>query len=134
MDITKFILASLIGGVVLFLLGGLFYAVLFMDYFNAVAAPGVYKAEPVMWSILIGELFAGAFLSLIFTRWASIKTFVTGLKNGALIGIILGLGMGFTFYGAANMYDIPSMLFDAVLGAIRFGIAGGFIGWFLGRK
>ena len=134
MDTTKFILASLIGGVVLFLLGGLFYAVLFADYFNSVAAPGVYKLEPTMWAIFIGELFSGTLLGLIFTRWAAIKTFATGLKNGAIIGLILGLAIGFTFYGAANMYDIPSMLLDAVLGAIRFGIAGGVVGWFLGRK
>jgi len=134
MDTTKFILASLIGGVVLFILGGLFYAVLFMDYFNSVAAPGLYKIEPTMWAIFVGELLSGSLLALIFSKWAAIKTFVTGLKSGSLIGIILGLGMGFTFYGAANMYDLPSMLFDAILGAIRFGIAGGVIGWFLGRK
>jgi len=91
MDAKKVIMASLAGAVTLFLLGFIFYGVLLMDFFNnaAGASASVYRQEPILWAIFLGELSTAALVTIIFGRWASIKTFMGGLKGGAIIGLLL---------------------------------------------
>ncbi len=136
MDTKKLTLGSLAGAVTLFLLGFVFYAVLLESFFNeaAGASASVYKAEPTLWAIFVGELLMAVLVATIFLRWATISTFMGGLKGGAIIGTLLGLGFAFTMFGTTTMMSLPAILVEGVVSAIRFGIAGGVIGWVLGRE
>jgi len=136
MDAKKAIMASLAGAVTLFLLGFIFYGVLLMDFFNNAAgsSANVYRQEPILWSIFLGELSTAALVTIIFGRWASIKTFMGGLKGGAIIGLLMGLGINLVFYGTTTLGTLASTLVDPVISVIRLGIAGGVIGWVLGKE
>ena len=111
MDAKKFIMAMLAGAVTLFLLGYVFYVALLADFFMKAAgsAAGTFRQEPILWSIFLGEAAMAALITLIFGRWASIKTFTGGLKAGAIIGILAGLSINFVFYGTTTLGTMPPL-------------------------
>ncbi|MGC4041772.1 MAG: hypothetical protein QM710_13550 [Flavobacterium sp.] len=88
MNAKNFIVGGIVGGIVDYLLGWLFYGILFMDALGG--------KEPVnMLFIFLGCLSFGFLVSYIFTRWAHITTATTGLKAGAVLGLFSGLQSNF---------------------------------------
>ncbi|WP_424963309.1 DUF1761 domain-containing protein [Ekhidna sp.] len=132
------VLATLVGFVVLFLLGWLFYGILLMDFYetNSGSASNVMRAEEDMiwWALILGNLLQAYFLVYIFSKWEGIDTFGNGFKGGAIIGLILGLAMNLTMYGTSNMMNLTSALVDPIVSMVMMGITGGVIGVMLGRK
>lgn len=136
MDIKKLTLAAVAGGITMFILGGLFYEVLLKGFFMDAAgqAAGAYRAEPIIWAIILGELSFATLVAYIFQRWATIKTFMGGLKGGAVIGLLIGLGINLVFYGTTTLMEGAAVIVDPLITVIRLALAGGVIGWLLGRE
>lgn len=86
MNAKKFLVSGVVGGIINFLLGWLFYGIIFMDQFP------VKEGEVMnMTLIALGSLVWGLFVAYIFTKWAHISTWSTGLQAGAIIGLFLAL-------------------------------------------
>jgi hypothetical protein len=138
MDAKKRIMATLAGFVVFFFMGFLLYGMLLMDFFmaNAGSATGVYRedAEMVWWALALGNLLQSYLLVYIFSKWANITTFASGLQAGAMIGLILGLGYDLTMYGTSNISNLTATLVDPLVVAVMMGVTGGVIGLVLGKK
>ena len=132
------VLATLVGFVVIFLLGWLFYGMLLMGFYeeNAGSATNVMRAEEdmVWWALILGNILQAYFLVYIFGKWEGMNTFGAGFKGGAIIGLILGLSMNFIMYATSNMMNLTSALVDPFVSMIMMGITGGVIGVMLGRK
>lgn len=135
MDAKKFIMATLAGGVTLFCLGYVFYEALLGDFFKSAAGDSAaLRQEPIIWAIFVGETVIAAVLTMIFGRWAAIKTFVGGAKAGAILGVLLALGINFTLFGTTTMMTmVAAVVVDPLISLVRLGVAGGVIGWVLGR-
>ena len=132
------ILATLVGFVVLFLLGWLFYGFLLMDFYadNAGSATGVYREDDQMiwWALILGNIMQAYLLVYIFGSLGNVTTFGNGLKVGAIIGLILGLAFNLNMYATSNIMNLTSALVDPIVSTIMMGITGGDIGMMLGRK
>ena len=138
MTIKNRILATLVGFIVLFLLGWLIYGMLLMDFYgnNAGSASGVMRMEDEMiwWALILGNLFQTYLLVYIFGSWANITTFSDGLKAGAIIGLLMGLAFNLSMYGTSNLMNMTSALVDPIVSAVIMAITGGVVGFMLGRK
>lgn len=138
MDAKKRILATLVGFVVFFLLGWLFYGFLLMDFYatNSGTATNVMRAETdmVWWALILGNLFQAYFLVYIFGKWANITTFGGGFSAGLTLGLILGFAFNLGMYGTMNISNLTASLVDPFVSGIMMAITGGAIGWILGRK
>ena len=135
MDTKKFLIGSLVGGIVLFLLGFLFYVALLGPFFETHSGGGSFaKDPPNMLFIILGNLATAALLSYIFSKWAGIKTAATGLQAGAVIGLLSGLGYDLIMYGTADLMDITGTIVDVIIYTIMLAVAGAAIGWYLGRN
>ena len=138
MTIKNRLLATLVGFVVLFLLGWLVYGMLLMDFYanNAGSATGVMRTEDefIWWALILGNLFQAYLLVYIFGNWANITTFSDGLKAGAIIGLIMGLAFNLSMYGTSNLMNMTSALVDPLVSAFNMAITGGVVGFMLGRK
>lgn len=138
MDAKKRILATLVGFVVFFLLGWLFYGFLLMDFYsdNSGTATNVMRAETdmVWWALIVGNVFQAYFLVYIFGKWANITTFGGGFSAGLIIGLILGFAFNLSMYGTMNISNLTITLIDPFVSGIMMAITGGAIGWMLGRK
>lgn len=132
------LLATLVGFIVLFLLGWLIYGMLLMDFYgnNSGSASGVMRAEDefIWWALILGNLFQAYLLVYIFGNWANITTFSDGLKAGAIIGLTMGLAFNLSMYGTSNLMNLTSALVDPFVSAVMMAITGGVVGFMLGRK
>ena len=86
MNTKTFLIAGLVGGIVDWLVGWLFYGILLVDFF-----PQPQDSTKTMVCILAGCLTFGFFISYIYNKWAKISTAKTGAKAGAIIGLFMGL-------------------------------------------
>ncbi len=138
MGTNKILIAGLIGGLTAFILGWLFYGTLLMGFFekNAGTATGVNRPmeDMVWWAMILGHLAYGYLFALIYGRWASISTFVTGAKAGAVIGGLMALTFDMIMYGSTNISNLTAALVDVVVMAVTGAIVGGVVAWWLGRK
>ncbi len=129
------ILAVLCGTIALFGLGYLIYVVLGYHAWNGSGVEAV-AAEPInLTTIIIMEVLYATLITLIYSKWASIKTFGTGAQTGLIIGAFLGALPALEIFSTTNdLIDITGVITGAVTFAIRFAVAGGIIGWMLGRE
>lgn len=124
MKTKNFLVAGIVGGIVDFLLGWLFYGIIFKDTF-----PQPEESSQTMLFIFLGCLTFGLFVSYIYNQWAQISTFATGAKAGLIIGLFLGL-----FYNFFNLAMRPEFTYelaalDVVISIVMVAIIGGVIGF-----
>jgi len=131
---AKMLIGAFFGAVALFLLGWLIYGVIFADSMAGEACMRG-KDDMNIAFIGLGNLFNGLLLSYIFSRWASISTFGGGAMGGAVIGLLMSAGFDCLMYGTTTMMDSPTgILMDVVTSTVMYAIAGGVVGWWIGRK
>jgi hypothetical protein len=133
MNWSKLGIATLIGGLVYFLVGWLVYGLLLKD---AMPLPeGIMRPDDQMnmGFMIVSCLAFAALLAYIASR-IGISTLQSGAILGAAIGALVSLSVGF---GQAAMYTFgtaQNALIDTVSNAVVSGIAGGAIGWYFGRN
>ena len=118
----SFFLSGIVGAIVYFLLGWLFYGVLFPEIHGT-------NVEPCLLMIFLGCLFMSLLVSLIYNRWASI-TISTGLKAGFVIGLLYTLSMNFFMYSSKEL-DTKFFILLAIE-SITLAIVGGVVGYMCG--
>jgi hypothetical protein len=134
MNIQKFLIGTVVGGVSLFLLGYLFYGVALADFFSRNTASGAMKSmnDIVWWALILGNLATGALLTYIFLKIGNINSFGSGIRTGAAIGFLMNLGLDLIGYATANALDRRGAAADVVVGTVMAAIAGGLIAASLG--
>jgi hypothetical protein len=64
----------------------------------------------------------------------SVTTFGSGAMTGGILGLLLALGWHGLSYGTTTMMESPNyILMAAVIAAVMWALAGGVVGWWLGR-
>ena len=134
MNSKNYFLAGILGGIVYFLLGWLIYGMLLMDYMeeNAGLALGVNRVEMLLWSIGLGSLLYGFFLSYIFSCVGQVKTAAAGAKSGAWVGFLVAGAIDFTMYGTTNISTLNAVAVDIVAATVLTSITGSVVAWVLG--
>jgi len=123
MNTKSFFLSGIVGAIVYFLLGLLFYGVLFPEIHGT-------DVEPCLLMIFLGCLFMSLLVSLIYNRWASITTFSTGLKAGFVIGLFYALSWNFFMYSSKEI-DTNFFILLAI-DTISLAVVGGVVGYMCG--
>lgn len=137
MNTNKIITAGLVGAVVAFLLGFLVYGMALASFFeaNSGSATGVYRGDDEMlWiPMILGHITWGMLFALIYGRWATISTFATGAKAGAVIGFLVGATFDLINLGSTHISNSTAAIVDIIVMTVLSAIVGGVVGWFLGR-
>ena len=133
MNLRQITIGTLVGAVALFVVGFLIYGMLGGAEMIYDGSGAGLKGDYNLGIIALTDLITALLLSIIYSHWAGIKTFMTGLKNGAWIGAILGLIVMLDYFSATNLVTMNGVLFYAATHAARTAIAGGLIGWAMGR-
>lgn len=107
MNTKNFLVSGIMGGLINFLLGWVFYGILFKDIYP--------EGENMnMVFTFLGCLTNGLFIAFIFTKWAAIKNPLTGIKAGAIIGFFTSLSMNFFMY-SNKVANYESMTLDIII-------------------
>ena len=135
MNAKKFLIGGLVGGIIYFLLGWLFYGNLLADFFhkNAGTATGVDRAMDQFewWSLALGNILSGCLLSYVFVK-SNVSTAGSGLVTGAVIGLLTAASHDFVMYGVSNLMNTTAVFGDIGTFTLMSAITGAIIGWVLG--
>lgn len=119
MNVKSFLISGILGGIIYFLFGWLFYGILFKDAF-----PSNGNENYLM--IFLGCLTFGLFTSYIFTKWAGISNWITGFGAGAIIGLFMALNMDLfsNSMKATQDINIQIMVLDIAINTVMSAIGG----------
>ena len=134
--LTRVLAATVAGGIAFFVLGFVLYGLILDPMVmrpNMVTYAGLMKETPT-WIPLILSNFVSAFLlAYIFDKWATISTFIGGLKGGAIVWFLISLAYQLMFVAFMNLSKNYIPPIADVAGSIVMGaIGGGVIGQVLG--
>lgn len=124
MNVKNFLICSIVGFIVYYFLGGLFYGMLFPDIHP--------KSENTnMMFILLGCLFYAVMIAYIWCQWVGLKEWMSGLKAGAILGFIGSLSGAFFMFSNRELNtthfieDVFAMTVSAaIMGAVMAFING----------
>ena len=137
MNVKQFSITTIVGAVVNFILGYLIYGMLMASFFeaNMGSATGVMKTPDQLNLplLFVGNLAFAALITYIFSHWANISTFATGMKGGMIIGGLLTLAYNLIQYSTTNIGNLTASLVDVVVAIVMIGLVGGVIGLVLGK-
>jgi hypothetical protein len=123
MKTKNFLVVGIVGGIVNFLLGWLFYGIIFVNTF-----PQPEESSESMLFIFLGCITFGLFVSYIYAQWAQISTASTGAKAGAIIGLFVGLYFNFFNMAMGPEATLELAALDVGVSVVMTAIIGAVIG------
>ena len=132
---SKAIIAALVGAIFSFLAGWVVYGILLMDFYtaNTIVYEGLAKGPmPDLVFIFISGLFNTLLVSVIFSKWAHVKTFKGGFINGMIIYFLITGSVDLGHYAFYNLMNLTLIIADIIVGTIFGGLVCGVIGAVLG--
>lgn len=136
MNSNKFLLGGIVGGVVYFLLGYLFYGLLFKSFFDSNATTPIDMSKMVWWALIVGNLVFGLLLAYIIGK-AKISSMGGGAGFGFVAGLLMALSFDLIMYatggGATSLKAIAA---DSIITAVMSAVVGAAVVWVngMGKK
>jgi hypothetical protein len=128
MDSKKLLVGTVNGTVGMMAVAYLMWGVLLRDFFSA--RMSIEALDPPILLLQVLSCACGALLLTIVLSWKNPSGVSEAVKDAALVGVLMWLGVNFWNMGSYVMWDsMQAALTDAVLTAIPFGAAGGAIYW-----
>lgn len=130
----KLVISTIVVAILLFLLGGLFYAAIFADFFaKHYSAIQRSAADMKMWAIAVGCLLEAFFLSLIYPKgYKGGSPFGEGFKFGIYFGLLMGVP--YIFFAWAMMpVTYKALVVDGAITIFNTIVAGIVIGMIYGK-
>lgn len=119
MNTKNFIIGGILGGIVNFILGWIFYGMLFKDLYPQ-------TGNENLLFVFLGCLAFGFLLSQIIINWAQAIDFSSGLKVGIIVGLLYSLSMNFFMYSSMQV-NYENMITDIIINIVSTGIIGAII-------
>jgi hypothetical protein len=129
MDTKRFVVGTIVGAVVLYLVGYVIFDWAFAAFYaaNAGSATGVNRGEIVFWALVLANLSYAALIMYAIGNRAGSPSIFEGAKIGAIVGFLLWFTADFYFYGASNIANLTRTVVDPLLEIVHAGIAGAVI-------
>ena len=131
----RVLLATVVGAITVFVLGYLIFGILTASYVNEVAIQyaGLHKEPPDFTLLILKNIVQAFLLVFIFEYLGGIRTFLGGLKNGAIIMFLVTLSVNLSLMSIMNLNTgVRAEILDVLGETVRFAIGGGVIGAVLG--
>ena len=134
MNTKKFLIGGIVGGVVYFLLGWLFYSNLLAQYFHD--HPGTVIADKPMdqfiwWALILGNLLSGFLLAYVFSK-SGVSSLSSGLITGGILGFLMSSSYDLIMYATTNITSKHAMLADVATFTVISAITGAVVGAVMG--
>lgn len=123
------VIGTLVGFLLLFLLGWLFYDFLAPGFYEEHVITNVSKDPPQMGLIALSCVIEAFALSVIYSKWGrGSYSAKGGFEFGAWVGIFLGFGLGLMWYATSTFMDLTGTLVEGLWNIVYYGITGAAIG------
>lgn len=126
MNNKSFLLSTLAGTIAYFLLGWLFYGILFKDLYPAEQDQGS------LFFIFLGCLLYTLIFSFLYHRWGTIRTFGGGAKAALVLGFLYSTSMNF-FMASSKGFHVEHFVTDVLVATLSTVLMGGIVGFVMGK-
>lgn len=127
MNSQKFFVGGIVGGIVYFLLGWVFFGILFKDTFPQ-------PTNMIWWALVLGNLLLGFLLAYILGK-AGASTPGRGAGVGFVVGLLMSVGVTLIDYATSNAPMSNKAMAENVASlTIMWTIAGAIVGWVKGMS
>jgi len=133
MDIKRIVIGTIVGAVTMHIVGYVVFEILTAEFYAANSMSGLYRDVSLQWAIALGEFSLTALITLGIESRSSTPSIAGGFITGAVIGLLLWIGVDFVLYGIWNAQNLTLTMVDPLLGAIQYGIVGAAIAAVLAR-
>jgi hypothetical protein len=135
MDVKRFLVGTIAGGVALYATGYLIFTVIFGNFYaaNVGSATGVDRTIQIQWAEALASLAYAALITFAIGNRPNALSLGVGARIGAIVGFLLWLTADFVFYGATNIANLTRTIVDPLLEFVHGGIGGAVIAAVLGR-
>jgi hypothetical protein len=135
MNIKRLSIGTIVGAILLYVLGYVIWVWLFADFFAAHkgSAMGVDREMPIQWAMILGALLYGLMITLALEMRTGPVSLVDGVKVGVVVGLLLWGTADFTIYALTNISTLTSAFADTLLEGVHGGITGGIVALILGK-
>lgn len=131
---SRVLIAGVIGGVTIFLLGYVIYGLLLADMMAGCSQCQRAMEDINFLLLALGNLFIGTMIAYILSRFAGVVSFGSGATVGAILGFLMTAGWTSISYATSTVFSSPNCIFYQLIAeVIMWSIAGGIIGWWYGR-
>ena len=131
MNTKNFIIGGIVGGVIYFLLGWLFYGNLLAGYFHdhPGTVGGIERAMDKFewWALILGNLLSGFLLAYVFSK-SGVASLSNGLITGGILGLLISSSYDLITYATTNIISKHTMLADVATFTVMSAITGAIIG------
>lgn len=130
MNAKQWVAGTIVGGIVVYVLGPAIWGYLFADFFaaNVGSATGVSRDANINWAVGVGSLaYAGLMVFALAQRGGAL-TIANAIKVCAIVGFLLWLTVDFIHYGTNNVSNLTAAIADPLLELVRAGIVGAVLG------
>jgi len=137
--LIRILVAGLVGAVVSMVMGFLVWGTLLAGYMESTMSPAAktfISTTPRMLPMIVAQLGFGFFFAFVFERWAGVRSFVTGMFAGAVLGFFYAFItnlMNDAFL--VNLHigaNTPPMIVDIAAGTVVGAVIGAAEGLVLG--
>lgn len=135
MNGKRLVVGTLVGGVILYVLGYLIFNVAFAEFYAANAGPatGVPREPQLLWAVAVGGFAYAALITLAICSRPGTASAGKGILTGAVVGFLLWFTADFIIYGITNISTLTTAVVDPLLELVRAGVSGGVIAAVVGR-
>ncbi len=133
MNSNKFFTGGIVGGVVYFVLGYLFYGLLLKNFFanNGMA---VDMSKMVWWAMIVANLVFGFLISYIIGK-ANVSSMGSGAGIGFVVGLLMAVSFDLMMYATGGgTGSLKAIAVDSITAAVMSAIAGAAVGWVYGMN
>ena len=131
----RVLLATTAGAITIFLLGYLIFGILLAPYTSAgeIQYTSLRKEPPDMLLLILKNIVQALLLVYVFEYLTGIRTFLGGVKAGAIIMFLITLSLNLSLLSIMNLnIGFTANILDVAGETVRAAVGGGVIGAILG--
>lgn len=126
MDTKRLVAGTLVGGIVVYILGYLIFTLAFGSFYaaNVGSATGVARDQGLIWAVVLAGFAYGALVTFTIGNRTGSLSLGEGAKIGAIVGFLLWFTADFVTFGLTNTTNLTITVVDPLLELVRGAIVG----------
>lgn len=133
MDIKKWVIGGITGGVLFFLLGWMIYGMLLKSFMESHTgtAGNIMRVEPDFLYLAIGNLAMGFAVAYVLLK-ANVSSMAGGFVTAGIFGLLIGVGFDCMMYATSTVISKTAMAADVAASTVMIAIVGAVVAMVMG--
>jgi hypothetical protein len=124
MDAKRLLAGTIVGGIVLYVLGYLMFEKALGSFYAATAGASTDRGEVMQWALVLGNLAYAALITYTLGNRGEPLSVGRGATVGAIVGFLLWFTADFILYGSGDVASLTRTIVDPLAEIVHGGVGG----------